>query len=84
MAVEITPSHFYHLYSPSPCELRLYLNYKGVEPAPPGAFQEVIFRLGQRHEKNHLSSFPSYVDLTGKSAEKTLEEFGYERPSPKL
>jgi predicted RecB family nuclease len=80
MTLQITPSYFYRLYSPSPCELRLYLNCKGVEPAPPGAFEQVIFRLGQRHEKNHLATFPEFSDLTGKPAERTLDEIQKSSP----
>ena len=74
MMLQISPSYFYSLYRPSRCDLRLYLQQKGVEPAPLGAFEEVIIRLGQRHEKNHLSTFPQYSDLTGKSADATLQE----------
>ena len=36
------------------CDLRLYLHHKGVEGAPPGPFEEVLRRLGERHEKAHL------------------------------
>jgi predicted RecB family nuclease len=74
MALAIKPSDFYSLYRPSKCALRLYLQRKGVEPVPPSAFEQVIFRLGQRHEKNHLSTFPEVSDLTGRPAERTLEE----------
>ncbi len=74
MTLAITPSDFYSLYSPSKCELRLYLKQSGIEPAPPGAFEQVIFRLGQRHENNHLSTFPEVSDLSGKPSAKTLEE----------
>lgn len=74
MALEIKPSYFYSLFSPSKCELRLYLNSKGIEPTPPGAFEQVLSRLGQSHEKNHLYTFLEFLDLTGKPAERTLEE----------
>lgn len=74
MALAIRPSDFYDLYRPSKCDLRLYLKQKSVEPAPPSAFEQVIFRLGQRHEKSHLSTFPEFSDLTAKSAERSLEE----------
>lgn len=70
----INPSHFYRLFSPSSCELRLYLSYKGIKPAPPGAFEQIIFRLGQRHEKNHLATFPNYSDLTNLPSERTTDE----------
>jgi predicted RecB family nuclease len=75
MTLKIKPSYFYDLYRPSKCDLRLYLQLKGVEPAPPSAFEEVLFRLGQRHEKNHLFSFSEFTDLTGEPSERTLEEF---------
>ncbi len=80
MTFAIKPSHFYSLYSPSFCELRLYLNQKGVEPAPPGAFEQVLLRLGQRHEKNHLVTFPAYSDLIGKPPAKTLQELQKQSP----
>jgi uncharacterized protein len=74
MSLKINPSHFYTFYRPSKCDLRLYLSQKGIETSPPSAFEQVIVRLGQRHEKNHLSTFPVFADLSGKTAEKTLEE----------
>lgn len=74
MTLTIKPSDFYSLYSPSSCKLRLYLIRKGIKTAPPGAFEQVIFRLGQRYEKNHLSTFPAFSDLTGKPSANTLEE----------
>lgn len=80
MALAIKPSNFYSLYRPSKCAFRLFLQQKGVEPATPGAFEQVLFRLGQRHEKNHLSTFPEVSDLTGRPAEKTLEEIRKESP----
>ena len=73
MTLEITPSDFYSLYSPSKCELRLYLSQKGVESTQPSEFMKVIFKLGQRHEKNHLATFQDCSDLTGKPAEMTLD-----------
>jgi predicted RecB family nuclease len=74
VALAIKPSDFYTYYRPSQCELRLYLTHKGIEPTPPSAFEQIIFKLGQRHEKNHLSTFPHFSDLTGKPAASTLEE----------
>jgi len=62
----------YRLYKPSNCELRLYLHHQGVEEAKPGPFNEVIRRLGERHEKLHLATFDKVLDLsTG-----TIEERG--------
>ncbi len=80
MPLAIRPSHFYSLLSPSECALRLYLNHQGIEPETPGAFEQVLFRLGQRHEKNHLATFCAFSDLTGKSAEATVEELNRRAP----
>lgn len=80
MTITINPSHFYSLYSPSSCELRLYLSYRGRPSSPPSAFEQILFRLGQRHERSHLASFPIVTDLTGTSFDKTLEEIQKESP----
>jgi predicted RecB family nuclease len=74
MTSKIKPSYFYNLYRPSKCDLRLYLQLKGVEPAPSSAFEQVLFRLGQRHEKKHLSTFHEFTDLTRQPSERTWDE----------
>ena len=70
----LNPAQFYTLYRPKRCEKRLYLDYKGVEASPPDAYTQVLFRLGQRHEKAHLATFPFYEDLSGAPFEKTIEK----------
>lgn len=80
MTITIKPSYFYSLYSPSMCELRLYFNYIGKEQSPPSAFAEILFRLGDRHEKTHLASFPVVMDLTGATSDTTIEEIRKESP----
>lgn len=74
MTLILKPTQFYTLYRPSKCESRLYLDQKGLKPSPPSAFEEILFRLGRRHEKNHLDTFPVFSDLTEAPFEKTLEE----------
>ncbi len=69
----INASHYYRLYSPHYCELRLYLSHVGMEPSAPGAFEQVLFRLGARHEKRHLDSLSGVADLTN-VPDKTLAE----------
>lgn len=65
----LTASDFYTFFRPSKCELRIYLKAIGKEEAPPGPYEQVLFRLGERHEVSHLESFPEYEDLS----EGTLE-----------
>ncbi len=64
MKVRLTASDFYTFFSPSKCELRVYLKHIGKAEAPPGPYEEVLFRLGERHEAVHLATFPEYIDLS--------------------
>lgn len=59
----LSGSDFYRAFRPSPCDLRLYFHHKGVAPEKPGPFEEVIIRLGQRHETAHLSTLGAVTDL---------------------
>jgi hypothetical protein len=56
--LRLTPSDFYTFFRPQKCENRIYLRHKGLEEALPSPYEEVIRRLGKRHEHAHLSSFP--------------------------
>ena len=39
---------------------------------PPGPFAEILFKLGDRHEKAHLTTFPEYTDLSKRTFEDRL------------
>ena len=67
--LKLSASDPYRLYRPSKCELRLYLHHQGVEEAEPGPFEEVIRRLGDRHEKSHLATFEEVLDLRAGTAQ---------------
>jgi predicted RecB family nuclease len=69
MTVRLNASDFYTFFRPSKCELRIYLRQKGKKEAPPGPYEEVLFRLGERHEASHLASFEHYADLREGSLE---------------
>ncbi len=60
----LTASDIYTYLRPSRCGLRVYLKHRGEEEAPPGPYEEVLHRLGIRHEQSHLRTFPEYVDLS--------------------
>ena len=62
--LRLTASDFYTLFRPSKCENRIYLEQAGVEQAPVSPYQEVVIRLGKRHEEVHLGCFPKYIDLS--------------------
>jgi len=61
--MKLTAQDFYAQYSPSECGLRVYLRAKGEPEAEPSEFEEVLRRLGKRHEATHLATFPQIVDL---------------------
>ena len=62
--LRLTATDFYTYFRPSKCELRIYLKSIGMVEGPPGPFAEILFKLGERHEKAHLATFPEYADLS--------------------
>jgi len=62
--MKLTVQNIYDFYSPSLCERRLFYRFIGEKEAPPGPFEQVIFMLGQRHEKNHVNSLGEYIDVS--------------------
>lgn len=59
----LTPSAIVGMYKPSVCELRSYYRLHGVEEeAEPSAFAELLRRLGERHEHDHLQTLGPFVD----------------------
>jgi hypothetical protein len=60
--LRLTATDFYTYFCPSKCELRIYLKSIGMLEGPPGPFAEILFKLGDRHEKAHLATFPEYAD----------------------
>jgi predicted RecB family nuclease len=64
VTVRLTASDFMTYWRPSVCELRVFLHEKGEPEAEPGAFDEVMRRLGIRHEQEHLATLGPYLDLS--------------------
>ena len=63
--MRLTASDLHGYHRPSKCGLRIYLQEKGgVEEAEPSPYDQVIERLGKRHELSHLATFPTWVDLS--------------------
>ena len=61
--MRLTASDVYTYFRPTECDLRVYLKHKGAEESPPSPYEEVIRLLGDRHEKAHLATFPTAIDL---------------------
>ncbi len=62
--MRLTASDFMTYWRPSVCELRVFLHAKSEPEAEPGAFDEVMRRLGIRHEQEHLETLGPYLDLS--------------------
>ena len=64
LMLRLTASDFYTYFRPSECGNRIYLKQVGTEEDPPSPYEEVLKRLGERHEAAHLATFPEYIDLS--------------------
>ena len=64
VTMRLTATDFMTYWRPSLCELRVFLHEKGEPEAEPGAFDEVMGRLGIRHEQEHLATLGPYLNLS--------------------
>src|ERR1035438_8096164 len=62
--MKLTASDIVSLYRPEPCQLRVYLREHHAAESEPGAYDEIIERLGRLHEQNHLASLGAYEDIS--------------------
>jgi len=62
--MKISTQIIYHLYAPYYCEKRLFFAYHKVKPLEPGPFEELIYKLGLRHEQNYLNTVGKYLDVS--------------------
>jgi predicted RecB family nuclease len=61
--VRLTASDFVSNYRPTRCDLRVFLRHRGESEAAPGPYDEVLRRLGLRHEKDHLAILGAFADV---------------------
>lgn len=54
----------YNLFAPSYCEKRLYFAYNNVKALESGPFEQLIYKLGLRHEENYLNSIGECIDIS--------------------
>lgn len=62
--MRLIASDFITNYRPSLCDLRVLLRQNGEKEAEPSVFDEVLRRLGIRHEQGHLSTLGEHTDLS--------------------
>jgi len=75
--LRLTAQDFHRRFAPSECDLRIVLREHGIEESPPTEFEQVLMRLGQRFEAEHLATLANVVDVrsfdSSKRFEKTME-----------
>jgi predicted RecB family nuclease len=65
--MRLTPSDIFSSRRPTRCNLRVFLRHRKEEEAAPGPYDEVVRRLGLRHEKDHLATLGAFVDVSDAS-----------------
>ena len=65
--MRLTASDFVTIARPSRCDLRVFLRHRGEVEAAPGPYDEVMRRLGVRHEKDHLATLGTFADVSDAS-----------------
>jgi len=71
--VRISPSDIYDYYRPSKCPLRVYLQHNRESQAKVSPFEKIIREFGLAHQKAHLKTFPSHIDLSKESTQNRIE-----------
>jgi predicted RecB family nuclease len=65
IAMRLSPSDFATLYRPNACDLRIWLKHHDEPQRDATAYEEVLRRLGDRHEAEHLVSLGEFTGMTG-------------------
>jgi predicted RecB family nuclease len=71
--MRLTASDFITYFRPSQCELRVWLRHRGEEESEPSVYDEVLRRLGERHEREHLATLGPYLDLRQVGEEERIQ-----------
>jgi predicted RecB family nuclease len=61
--LHLTASSFYGLYRPSTCEKRVFLLAREQPMGEPSELELIMRELGERHERDHLSTFSQVRNL---------------------
>lgn len=72
--MRLTASDFISYHRPTRCDLRVFLRQRREEEAAPGPYDEVLRRLGLRHEKDHLATLGEFTDLSAPSLHEQVKE----------
>ncbi|UCD71427.1 MAG: TM0106 family RecB-like putative nuclease [Syntrophobacterales bacterium] len=72
--MSLTASDIYAYYQPAECARRVYLRYRGEPEAEPGPYEQILLRLGERHERAHLASLGEVEDMSSLDFDKAVRK----------
>lgn len=72
--VRMTASDFVSYHRPTRCDLRVFLRHQSEEEVAPGPYDEVLRRLGLRHERNHLATLGTFADVSDASLHEQVKK----------
>ena len=72
--MRLTASDFVSNHRPTRCNLRVFLRHQGDEEAALGPYDEVLHRLGLKHEQRHLATLGECADLSDASFQERVRK----------
>lgn len=72
--MRLTASDFASCHRPTRCDLRVFLRQQREQEAEPGAYEVVLRRLGLRHERDHLATLGTFVNVGAASLEEQVKK----------
>ncbi len=60
----LSPSDVITYFQPEKCDLRVYLKQHNTKETDPSPFEQVLGKLGERHELQHKESITPIIDVS--------------------
>src|SRR6202795_4870064 len=72
--MRMTASDFVSYHRPTRCDLRVFLRQQREQEPEPGAYDIVLRRLGLTHERDHLATLGTFVNMSAASLEEQVKK----------
>jgi hypothetical protein len=72
--MRLIASDFVTHHRPTPCELRVWLRHRREPERDPSIYDEVLRRLGERHEREHLAALGELADFGGQTEDERIKK----------
>ncbi len=72
--MRLTASDFASCHRPTSCDLRVFLRHQREQEAEPSAYEIVLRRLGLKHERDHLATLGTSVNVSAASLEEQVKK----------